>query len=67
MAVSKCMSDVSLKYRWASWPGGRSLPSGAELCHCLGVEDRGKVEAAMWKHKVLSSVGRLLLLNPGTH
>lgn len=44
MAVSKCMSDVSLKYRWASWLRGGSLPRGAELCHCLGLEDGGKVE-----------------------
>lgn len=63
--MSKCMSDVSLKYRWASWPGGGSLPSWAELC--LGVEDGGKVEAAVWKHNVLSSMGLLLLLNPGMH
>jgi len=65
--VSKCMSDVSLKYRWASWPGGGSLPSRAELCHCLGVEDGGKVEASVWKRNVLSSVGLLVLLNPGIH
>lgn len=65
--MSKCMSDVSLKYRWASWPGGGSLPSRAELCHCLQVENGRKVEAAMWKHDVLSSVGLLLLLNPDTH
>lgn len=65
--MSKCMSDVSLKYRWASWPGGGSLPSGAELCRCLRVVDEGEVEAAMWKYKVLSSMGLLLWLNPDRH
>lgn len=63
--MSKCMSDASLKHRWASRPGGGSLPSGAELCHCLRVEDGGKVEASTWKCNALSSVRLLLLLNLG--
>lgn len=65
--MSKCVSDASLKYRWASRPGGGSLPSGAELCHCQQVEDGRKVEASTWKHNALSSVGLLPLLNPGMH
>lgn len=67
MAVSKCMSDASLKSRWASQPGGESLPSRAELCHCLWVEDGRKVEASVCKHNALSSVRLLLLLNLDMH
>lgn len=59
--MSKCTSLVSLKYRWASWPGRRVPPRGAELCHCLGVEEGGEVEAAEWKRNVLSSVVLLQL------
>lgn len=59
--MSKCMSLVSLKYRWASWPGRRVPPRGAELCLCLGVEEGGEVEAAEWKRNVLSSVVLLQL------
>lgn len=36
--------------------GRRVPPRGAELCHCLGVEEGGEVEAAEWKRNVLSSV-----------
>lgn len=54
--MSKCMSDVSLKYRWASRPGGGSLPSGAELCCCLRMEDGGWKEGGSIRVETLHLV-----------